>query len=127
MRSRYAVMVVLFVGALVAVHAAADEGMWTFDNPPLDKIEKAYGIKLSKEWLDHLRLSSVRLAGIGSASFVSKDGLILTNHHVAADCIQQISTEENDLMKNGYGANGEAPLRCPGSEAQVLVETRDVT
>ncbi|MCC6158919.1 MAG: S46 family peptidase [Deltaproteobacteria bacterium] len=127
MRSRFAAMVVLFVGAFVAVHAAADEGMWTFDNPPLDKIEKAFGMKMSKEWLDHLRLSSVRLAGIGSASFVSKDGLILTNHHVAADCIQQISTEENDLMKNGYGANGEAPLRCPGSEAQVLVETRDVT
>eukprot|EP01030_Chromulinospumella_sphaerica_P013918 gene13918-13705_t len=64
-----------------AAPALADEGMWTFDNLPTAKIEADYGVKLDAKWLDHVRLSAVRIAGC-SASFVSKDGLILTNAHV---------------------------------------------
>jgi len=105
-----------------------DEGMWTFDNPPLARIEKTYGVKLSKEWLDHLRLSSVRLNDGGSASFVSANGLILTNHHVAEGCIGRLSSEKNDYSKNGYGTDGVLPeVPCPGTEANILVGYENVT
>ena len=68
------------VCAAAATPTLADEGMWTFDNLPTAKIESEYGVKLDRKWLDHVRLSAVRIAGC-SASFVSKDGLILTNNH----------------------------------------------
>ncbi len=66
---------------------SADEGMWLYNNPPLDRIEKAYGFRPSQQWLDHLRLSSVRFNNGGSGSFVSADGLVMTNHHVGSECI----------------------------------------
>ena len=77
---------------LLAGTAAADEGMWLFNAPPTAQIKAKYGFELTQPWLDHVRLSSVRFNNGGSGSFVSADGLAFTNHHIAADCIQELST-----------------------------------
>lgn len=106
--------------------ARADEGMWTFDNAPLQLIQQRYGLTLSPAWLEHVRKSAVRFGA--SASFVSKDGLLLTNHHVARGCIARLSTAERDLIANGFvAATREQELQCPGADARVLMSWEDVT
>ncbi len=107
--------------------AAADEGVWTFDSLPAKTLQSRYGFTPSGEWLDALRLSSVRLGG-GSGSFVSANGLVLTNHHVVAGCLQALSTAANDLVKNGFHARSRTEERtCPGMELRRLESTEDVT
>jgi hypothetical protein len=106
----------------------AEEGMWTFNNFPVDKVKAQYGFTPTTEWLDHVRLSSVRLAQGCSASFISPNGLVLTNHHCAAACIQQISTAEKDYSAKGFQAKTPAEeARCPGQEANILESISDVT
>src|ERR1700756_602093 len=87
---------VAFVALAPVVHA--EEGMWTFDNPPLKQLAAKYNFHPTQEWLDHLRLSSVRLNDGGSGSFVSPDGLLLTNHHVARGQLQKNSAAEHDYL-----------------------------
>jgi len=107
--------------------ARADEGVWTFDSPPSKALQSGFGFTPSVEWLDALRLSAVRLGG-GSGSFVSADGLVLTNHHVAMGCLQALSTEANDVVRNGFHARTRAEERtCPGMELRRLEATDDVT
>ena len=116
-------------GAAFAVLAPAhaEEGVWTFDNPPAKALRSKYGFVPQSEWLDALRLSAVRIGG-GSGSFVSADGLVLTNHHVALSCLQKLSTEGNDLVKNGFLARTRAEERgCPGMELRRLEAIEDVT
>src|SRR5688572_3656052 len=120
----------LAVAATLALptFSRADEGMWTFDNPPLAQLKQKYGFEPTTEWLDHVRLSSVRFMSGGSGSFVSKDGLVMTNHHVGSDSIAKLSTGERDLLKNGFKAGSRAEeLRCPDLELNVLVSMEDVT
>jgi len=108
--------------------AFADEGMWTFDNPPVKQLKDKYGFTPSKAWLDHLRLASVRFNDGGSGSFVSPAGLVLTNHHVAAGQLQKLSTAERNLVKDGFYAKTPAEeLKCPDLELNVLVSMEDVT
>lgn len=105
----------------------ADEGMWTFDNPPLKQWKERYNFEPSQEWLDNLRLASVRLEG-GSGSFVSADGLIITNHHVASGQIAKLSTKEKDLIKDGFYAKTQAEeLKTPDMEANILMSFENVT
>ncbi len=105
----------------------ADEGMWTFDNPPLKQWKERYNFEPSQEWLDRLRLASVRLEG-GSGSFVSADGLIITNHHVASGQIAKLSTKERDLIKDGFYAKTQAEeLKTPDMEANILMSFENVT
>ena len=115
----------LFVAALYTSFlpkSGADEGMWTFDNPPLKQLQGRYGFTPSKEWLDHVRLSSVRFNDGGSGSFVSPPGLALTNHHVALGKLQKVSTAEKDYAKNGfYARTQDEELKCPDLELNVLV------
>jgi len=111
----------------VAGPASADEGVWTFDSPPAAALRSGYGFAPSAEWLDALRLSAVRLGG-GSGSFVSANGLVLTNHHVAMGCLQGLSTAADDLVTNGFHARTRAEERtCPGMELRRLEATEDVT
>src|SRR5215510_1309363 len=116
--------------ALWATTSHADEGMWTFNNFPADKVQNAYGFRPDQAWLDHVRLSSVRLTGTSgcSAAFVSPDGLVMTNHHCARRCIQDLSTPQQDLTANGFYAKTQAEERtCPRMEINQLVGMQDVT
>ena len=120
--------VVLSFVFILSTLASADEGMWLFNAPPKDKIKSTYGFELTQEWLDHVRLSSVRFNNGGSGSFVSADGLTFTNHHVGAGCVQQLSTEGHDYIKTGYSAKTQAEeAKCPNLELNQLVGIEDVT
>jgi hypothetical protein len=105
----------------------ADEGMWTFDNAPLKRIAAAYGVTLDQAFLDRLRLASVRFPG-ASGSFVSADGLVLTNHHVGRSAIQQVSSAEHDYIKQGFAAlTRDQEIKVPGLELITLVGMTDIT
>ncbi|MFB0516184.1 MAG: S46 family peptidase, partial [Candidatus Neomarinimicrobiota bacterium] len=108
--------------------ASADEGMWTFDNPPLTQWAEKYNFTPDQAWLDHVRLASLRFNNGGSGSFVSKGGLVLTNHHVARGQIQKLSTPDNDLVANGFYATSlEEELPCPDLELNQLISMENVT
>ncbi len=122
---------VALAAALVAVGtfaAHAEEGMWTLDHFPTQAVRKAYDFTADQAWLDHARLSSVRLAGGCSASFVSAHGLVQTNHHCAHSCIEQLSTAQKDFVASGYTASKpEDEIKCPEIEVNQLVAISDVT
>jgi hypothetical protein len=106
--------------------ALADEGMWTYDQVPAKLLEERYGFAPDAAWLDHLRLSSVRIGASGS--FVSPDGLILTNHHVALGSLQRLSTPERNYVRDGFRAKTRADeVPVPGLTIEVLRSTEDVT
>jgi hypothetical protein len=108
--------------------AHADEGMWTFDNPPLKLLHERYGFTPTPQWLDHVRLSSVRLNDGGSGSFVSPHGLLLTNHHVAIGQLQKNSTPQHDYVRDGfYAVTMDQEMKSPDLEVNVLVSMEDVT
>ena len=109
-----------------SVHA--DEGMWPMNNVPADRIAEKYGFKPDAAWLQNVQLSSARLAQGCSASFVSAHGLVMTNHHCAHACIEQLSQKGQDLIANGFYASTEqAEKRCPELEINQLVAITDVT
>jgi len=117
------------IGLLIFATTAlrADEGMWTFDRPPSQTIQQRYGFSVTKEWLDHLRLSSVRFPE-GSGSFVSPNGLVLTNHHVALEQLQKISTQQKNYVADGFYAKTRAEeVKSADAELDVLMSTEDVT
>ena len=121
-----------FILAILIIAPAAgliaDEGMWTFDNIPKAEIAKRYGVQLSDQWLAHLQKSVVRLETGCTASFVSAEGLVLTNHHCAAECLANNSSAQRDLISNGFiAARLEDELRCQGAQASVLMSTENVT
>lgn len=101
--------------------------MWTFDAPPLDYWESRYGFRPDQAWLDHVRLSTARLPGC-SSSFVSPDGLVMTNHHCARSCIAAVSPPEANYMRTGFtAATRDKEVRCPGTYVDQLVAIEDVT
>jgi len=105
----------------------ADEGMWTFDNLPLAKLKEKYGWAPDQAWLDHVRLASVKFPG-GSGAFVSANGLVLTNQHIARGSISRVSGRDRDLVKDGFvAASIEQEIKIPNYELRVLVSTKDVT
>ena len=118
-----------YVGIILwALPAIAGEGMWTFDNPPRKQLMDRYGFQVTQDWLDHLRLSSVRVGDGGSGSFVSPNGLLLTNHHVGRGQLQKLSTKDRDLVSLGFYARTTADeLKCPDLELNVLVSMEEVT
>ncbi len=125
---RSAIMLAVAVVMTAATFVNAEEGMWTFDNPPLKQLKDKYDFVPTQAWLDHLRLSSVRLNDGGSGSFVSPDGLLLTNHHVARGQLQKNSTADHDYLRDGfYAATHEQEMKSPDLEINVLVGTQNVT
>ena len=120
----------LFVASIVSLAsvARADEGMWTYDNFPSAKVQQAYGFTPSAALLDHVRKSSVRIAGGCSASFVSPQGLVMTNHHCVVGCVGQLSTAQKDYVQSGFLAATEAnEIACPDFELDQLARIEDVT
>jgi hypothetical protein len=113
--------------ALTAGFAGADEGMWTFDNFPSALVRDRYGVDIDEAWLERVRLATVRLAGC-TGSFVSRDGLILTNHHCVSSCLAQSSTRESSLLETGFFARDrDGELDCPVQIADVLTKLDNVT
>lgn len=116
------------LAALASCAATADEGMWTFDNPPRAAIAEKFGVNLDTPWLNHVREGTVRLDGGCTGSFISSKGLILTNHHCAEACIANNSKPGSDLVGNGFlAATREKELRCADASISVLVGSEDVT
>jgi Peptidase S46 len=118
----------LLATAILCPAIPADEGMWTFDNPPVKQLQEKYKFTPTQQWLDHLRLSSVRLNDGGSGSFVSPHGLLLTNHHVALGQLQKNSSADHDYVRDGfYAATPEEEMKSPDLEVNVLVSMESVT
>jgi hypothetical protein len=130
-QSRFMLLVLFslyFICFSVNVKSAPDEGMWTFDNPPTKQLQEKYGFTPTQEWLDHVRLASVRFMDGGSGSFVSPNGLVLTNHHVAMGQLQKISTAEKNYVAEGfYAATLDQEIKSPDLEVNVLISMEDVT
>ena len=108
--------------------AEADEGLWTFDNFPAAEVRAKYGVTIDQAWLNSVQQSAVRLSTGCSASLVSREGLVLTNHHCVEDCVENLSTPERDHIKTGFLTASRAEERlCPGMQAEILVSIDDVT
>ncbi len=120
------VAALMFAAGETAAPANADEGMWLLSSPPTQQIKARYGIEVTPEFILHAQRASVDIGASGS--FVSKRGLVMTNHHVASDAIQKLSTPERDLIKNGFFARTLAEeLPCADTEVTILMSIRDVT
>ena len=106
----------------------SDEGMWPLDSLPRESIQEKYGVFLNNDWVEHVQKSSLRVSIGGSASFVSPQGLILTNHHVASKAIFDLSNEKRNLMKEGfYTSSNDKELKCPNLYVDQLMSIQDVT
>jgi len=108
--------------------ARSDEGMWLFNQPPTSRLKSQYNVELSKDWLEHLQKASIRFNNGGSGSFISSNGLVITNHHIGADSLEKLSTAGKDLLKEGFLARDLSQERpCPDLELNILESIEDVT
>ncbi len=117
-----------FAACLSLTTLRADEGMWLLNAPPTERLKEAYQFEPTPGWLEHVQKASIRFNNGGSGSFVSADGLIITNHHVASDIIQKLSSEENNYLRDGFHAKTRAEeLKCIDLELNVLISIENVT
>ena len=115
-------------GSAAAAPLTNDEGMWLFNDFPSERLGKLHGFTPSQEWLDHVRMSAARVGAGCSGSFVSPNGLVMTNHHCAARCIEQLSSAKKDFVASGFYAKTEKDeVKCPEMEVDQLVSITDVT
>ena len=117
----------ILVGGL-SDRAFGDEGMWLYTAPPTKQLKEKYGFEPTKQWFDHAQKSSVRFNSGGSGSFVSANGLVITNHHVGADSLQKFSDEQHNYVRDGFYARTRAEeKKCVDLELNVLMSIEDVT
>src|ERR687889_581131 len=115
------------MAATLAPAALADEGMWTFNNLPRKEIKSRYGFEVTDDWVRRVQSATVRFPN-GTGSFVSPDGLVLTNYHIVEDIVGELSTAERDLAKTGFVAHRrEDELKIPNLALDQLVRIEDVT
>ena len=118
----------LLLLAACAGPACADEGMWTFDNFPKATVQQKYGARLDDAWLGRLQRSVTRLEGGCTGSFISPDGLVLTNHHCAMECLGELSSASDNFVENGFNSGARSGERkCPTGIVSVLVASEDIT
>ena len=119
---------IMLASLCLSAAVVADEGMWTYDNFPTAKMRAKYGWAPDAAWLEHAQLASIRLTLGCSASLVSSDGLVMTNHHCARDCISELSDAQHDYVAKGfYAAAAAEEKKCPAMEANQLIQISDVT
>src|SRR5215831_9183928 len=118
----------LLVGIALSSSVLADEGMWLFNAPPLKQFKEKYQFEPSPQWLEHLQKASVRFNSGGSGSFVSPNGLVITNHHVGADTLQKMGSAEHNYLRDGFYAKTQADeIKSTDLELNVLISIEDVT
>src|ERR1700730_6103097 len=119
----------IMIGTLgLSLPGRADEGMWLFTNPPLKQLKDKYHFEPTPQWLEHLQKSSVRFNSGGSGSFISSNGLCITNHHVGLDTLQKISSEKNNYVRDGFYAKTQKDeAKATDLELNVLISIEDVT
>ncbi len=118
----------LVLMAISSASAFAAEGMWTPDNLPKAEIQQQFGFTPDAKWAEHVQKAALRLAGGCSGSFVSPNGLVLTNHHCVNSCVQQLSSADKDYIKSGFLAKDEKDeVKCPEIELNRLDQITDVT
>ncbi|HWL94587.1 MAG TPA: S46 family peptidase [Phycisphaerae bacterium] len=128
MRHPIRIGVVLLTLATLTRPSRADEGMWLPDKLPEDQLKQKYNFEPTREWLEHVMQASVRFGEGGSASFVSPDGLVMTNHHVGSEAVQSLSTSDRDYMRDGfYARTRDEEVKCPGLDLNVLVKIEPIT
>src|SRR5437867_3911980 len=119
--------VLLFVVGMTT-SALADEGMWLFNAPPLEQLKQKYDFEPTPQWLDHLQKASIRFNSGGSGSFVSANGLVITNHHVGADTLQKMGDAQHNYLRDGFHAKTQADeIKSTDLELNVLMSIEDVT
>src|SRR5262245_44527922 len=120
---RLLLLICLFVAT-----ARGDEGMWLCNQPPRQLLRERHQFEVTNDWMEHLQKSSVRFNSGGSGSFVSEDGLLISNHHVGADALQKLSTKEKNYLRDGFHARTPAQeVKCLDLELNVLQSIEDVT
>jgi S1-C subfamily serine protease len=116
------------IALAIASPSFAAEGMWTLDNLPKSQMQAEFGFTPTDAWVQKVMRSSVRLAGGCSGSFISGDGLVLTNHHCIVGCIGDLSSADEDLMRDGFLAKSRADERqCPNFEINRLESISDLS
>ncbi len=128
MRTLFKQLVIVFIIMSVSIPANADEGMWLYNDVPYQLLKDRYGFEPTSDWLEHVQKSSVRFNSGGSGSFLSEDGLIISNHHVGADALQKFSNAEHNYYRDGfYARSRKEEKRCLDLELNVLMSIEDVT
>ena len=121
-------LLITLISIAPALPGFTDEGMWLFNQPPRDLLRQRYDFEATDAWLEHLQKASVRFNSGGSGSFVSEDGLLISNHHVGADALQKLSSKEKDYLQDGFHARTLAEeVKCLDLELNVLESIEDVT